>query len=40
MSLLGVPVLETFGQHIEERSPEAGVYGVQPSVEATFGDCL
>jgi hypothetical protein len=31
-------VLEDFGQHIEERSPEAGIYGVQPTVEATFGD--
>ncbi len=33
-------MLENFGQQIEERSPEAGVYGVQPSVEATFGDRL
>ena len=39
-SLLGVLVLENFGQQIEERSPEAGVYGVQPTVEATFGDRL
>ena len=29
-----------FGQQIEERSPEARVYSVQPTVEATFGDRL
>jgi hypothetical protein len=38
--LLGVLVLEDFGQHIEECSPEGWIYGVQPSVEATLGDRL
>jgi hypothetical protein len=38
--LLGVLVLENFGQHIEERSPKAGLNGVQSSVEATLGDRL
>jgi hypothetical protein len=32
VSLLGVLVLENFGQHIEERSPEGWVYGMQPTV--------
>src|SRR5688572_22499807 len=36
----GIVVLENFGQHIEEHSPEAGVDGVQPTVEATLGDRL
>src|SRR5215207_3957739 len=40
VSLLRVPVLENFGQHIEEHSPEVRVYGVQPAVEATLGDRL
>src|SRR5215218_1061054 len=40
ISLLGVLVLENFGQQIEKRSPKAGLYGVQPSVEATLGDRL
>src|SRR5215213_5312692 len=40
VALSGIVVLENFGQHIEEPSPEAGVYGVQPTVEATFGDRL
>ena len=39
-SLLGGRVLEDFGQHIEERSPEGWVYGVQPTVEATLRDRL
>jgi hypothetical protein len=38
--LLGVLVLESFGQYIEERSPKAGLYGVQSSVEAALGDGL
>src|SRR5215216_323928 len=40
VSLLRVPVLENFGQHIEEHLPERRVYGVQPAVEATLGDRL
>jgi len=40
VSPLGVLALETFGQHIEERSPKAGIYGVQSSVEAALGDSL
>jgi hypothetical protein len=35
-----VLVVEDFCQHIEERLPEAGTYGVQPTVEAALGDCL
>jgi hypothetical protein len=38
--LLGVLVLEDFGQHLNERSPEGWIYGVQPTVEATLGDSL
>src|SRR3712207_6710107 len=38
--LLGALALENFGQHIEERSPEGWVYGVQPSVEATLANRL
>src|SRR4030095_3049729 len=40
VALSGIVVLENFGQHIEEHSPEAGVYGVQPTGEATLGDRL
>src|SRR5215213_1632015 len=40
VSLLGMLVLEDLSQHIEKRSPEAGIYGVQPSVEAALGDRL
>src|SRR5215204_3825174 len=40
ISLLGVLALESFGQHIEKRSPKAGIYGVQSSVEAALGDRL
>src|SRR5215208_7596113 len=40
VSLLGVLVLENLGQQIEERSPQARVYGVQSAVEATLGDRL
>jgi hypothetical protein len=33
-------VLEDLSRHIEKRSPQAGVYGMQPTVEATLGDRL
>jgi hypothetical protein len=41
MSLLGVLVLENFGQHIEERSPEGWVYGAcSRRLKRLFGDRL
>ncbi len=33
-------LLERFGQKIEERLPQRGLYGMKPPVEATLGDRL
>jgi hypothetical protein len=38
VAVIRVVVLEDFGQQIKERSPQARVYSVQPSVEAAFRD--
>src|SRR5918995_1736201 len=40
VALSDIVVLEELSQHIEKRSPKAGLYGVQSSVEATLGDRL
>src|SRR5215217_9068295 len=40
VALMRVVLLERFGQQIKERFPEVGLYGVQPTVEATLGDRL
>ena len=37
---MGMGVLEGLGQKIEECPPEAELYGMEPSVEASLGDCL
>src|SRR5919107_4265056 len=40
VALSNIVVLEDLSQHIEKRSPEVGIYGMQPTVEATLGDRL
>src|SRR5918993_938520 len=40
VDLIGMGLLEGLGQKIEECPPEAELYGMEPSVEASLGDRL